>query len=268
MSTLSPLRRAILLIGGLLSLGVITLAVLSIVDAMGRTTVHHDSPPLDLAGRPLTIRDNGGDIDLSNSPDGRVHISYDVVYGLRQPTAEVVSTSDSVRLEAHCREWLPFSHCEVNYHVQVPTGVTVDVKSSAGEVTAHDLTGHITLNSSAGDITADRIGGDALTLHSSAGEVVARQLTATSVDASSSAGDVNLNFRAAPAKVTARSSAGDVHLTVPPASTGDDGLYRVEAISSAGEHHVDPILQSGTSARTITATSSAGDVTVSRSPAS
>jgi Toastrack DUF4097 len=266
MHTLTPLRRVILLVGGLVSLGFIAVAVLSLVDEMGRTTSNQDQA-FAVAGKLVNIHNGPGSVEVVRSPDDQVHVHTTMEYGIVRPTYSVTSTPAGIQLESSCRGWLPFQHCDVHFRVQVPAGVTLRIDADAGDVDATGLAGDISLNSSAGEIRADRISGK-LRMVSSAGDVVGTNLESSAVDAHSSAGDVDLTFASAPQHVTATSSAGDVDVALPRDidPTAAD-LYVIAANAEAGDSTVDPTLQSGTSRRTVTATSSAGDVNVHRAPA-
>jgi hypothetical protein len=258
MRTLSPLRRTILVVGGLLSLGVITVAVLSIVDWMARTT-YEQNTAVATSGQRLVVHNNPGDIDVTPSTDGQVHVRLQVRYGLYRPSITQESTADGITLGAHCRGWVVgVNGCSVRYSVAVPPAFTVEVVASAGDISATGLTGQVSLISSAGDIRATGLSGT-LTMRTSAGDVRGTELRDGEVHARTSAGDVDLAFAEAPRDVTAQSSAGDVDVALP---TGE--LYLVDVRSSAGDEYVDPAMRSPESARTVTATTSAGDVTVHR----
>jgi DUF4097 and DUF4098 domain-containing protein YvlB len=254
MGTLSPLRKVILIVGGLLTLGVVAVSVLSIVDWMGRASYEHDFV-LPTEGHHLVVR-NTGDIVLTPSPDNQVHVHVRVQYGLYKPTLVQESTSDGVMLESHCRHWIGADSCEVDYSVLVPRSFDVEVIASAGDVSATGLSGTVKLTTSAGNLRAEQMSGE-LTLRSTAGDVRASDLRSSIVRARTAAGDIALAFSGVPQNVTAQATAGDVRVTVP------SGQYQVAASSTAGDEFVDPGLQSSESERKITATSTAGDVTVS-----
>jgi hypothetical protein len=267
--SLTPLRRTILVVGGLLSLLVITLTTLSIVDHLAHTSYQ---TPLEFAApgtHHLRVWAPHG-ISVTASTDGRVHVRKSVEYGLARPDFVEKPTADGVVLEANCHGWMAVSSCSVAYEVQVPPDFSIEAVSQTGDVSATGLAGSATLTTTAGTIQASQMSGN-LTLHTRAGEVVGIDLgripasgdagdskpDGPIVEARTSAGDIKLTFAVQPRKVTARTAAGDVEVMVPPGSG-----YRIEADTQAGEQHVDPSLESRGSDRTIVVTSSAGDVTV------
>lgn len=255
MGTLSPLRKAILVVGGLLSLGVITFSTLSMIDWMARTTDEHDT---DITPqRQSIVIHNSGDITVTPSPDDKVHVHTRVRYGLSKPQLFEQSASDGVILEARCHGWAGFDSCDVHYEVTVPASFRVEVLASVGDVSATGLTGTVTLSTTAGDVEANGLTGP-LTLRSTVGDVYGTGLRSDTVQARTSAGDVSLSFAASPHSVDAHSTVGDVDVAVPP------GRYRVQASSGAGDQFVDAALQSGDSDLRIDVSSNAGDVTVRR----
>jgi hypothetical protein len=279
---LSPQRKVILVLGGLLSLVVITLATLCIVDYMARTSYERDLEFAASGAKQLTVR-TSHEVSVTASQDGKVHVHKSVSYGLARPDFIERSAADGVTLEADCHGWLATSSCSVAYQVQVPREFRVTVVSSTGALSATGLDGNVQLTTAAGDIQVSRMGGD-LTLRTRAGNVVGTDLGESApdggnlsgkdptggatggsdlrgptVEARASAGDVTLAFTTAPRRVTARTSAGNVDVAVPPGSS-----YRIEPHSRAGNLHVAPSLESPGSSWTIVVSSSAGDVTVHR----
>jgi putative adhesin len=288
MSTLSPLRRAILVVGGLLSLGIIAVAVVSLIDTMGRTT-RTQTWQAD-AGDKVTIRSGTGDIDLVSTNDTRVHITADLKYGLLKPTlTQSRDENGALRLNANCNDWLPFSNCGVHFTVAVPVGKAVDVRSTAGDINATDLKStDITLHSTAGDIVAEDITGttinlsttagdinvtrthtDSLTLNSTAGDVVGDDLARAvgtdsghfGTNASTTAGDINLNYLTAPDTVTAKATAGDVVLGLP----GVPGGYDLTLRGDQGRDN-DSVENRADSPRKIDARSTVGTVVIEPLP--
>jgi hypothetical protein len=266
---LSPQRKAILVVGGLLSLIVITLTTLTMVDHLGHTSYERDSEFAASGTRHLRVWAPHG-ISITTSTDGKVHVHKSVEYGLARPELVEKPTANGVVLEADCHGWMAVSSCSVAYEVRVPPDFSIEAVSQTGDVSATGLTGNATLTTTAGTIQVGQLSGN-LKLHTRAGEVVGIDLGRSpasgdaggsepdgpTVDARTSAGDVTLTFAAPPRKVTAHTSAGNVEVTVPPGSG-----YRIDADTRAGDQHVDHSLESRGSDRFIVVTSSAGDVTV------
>jgi len=253
---LSPARRMVLVGGGLLVFASLAYGVFWVVALLTRTS-YERTDSFDPVGRRVTVSSDSGRVELRPSRDGRVHVETQVRYGLRAPEVVTESGPDGVRLQGTCGPWTLL--CSVNLVVDVPPGLEVVAHSSAGSVRSEGLSGSQSLTSSAGTVVVEGASGP-LHLRSSAGGVRADGLRAEVVDAQSSAGRVVLSFLAGPRDVRARSSAGGVAIALP---TGD-GPYAVEASTSAGTARVD-VATAPTSARRVSATSSAGDVEVTPS---
>ena len=207
----------------------------------------------------LTLSGGGGDVRLVSAPAGSpVTVTEHVTRGLTEPKRTNTLTGGVLRLSASCSDFVG-SSCSVNYEVTVPRGVPVVARSSAGDVEAVGLVSEraLELSSEAGDVVLTDVSAPAMTLHSSAGDVIGTGLGTGRVRATSSAGDVHLELvRPAPQSVFVNSSAGDVSLMVP------DLTYAVRASTSAGDLSNGAVRNDPDSPRTLTATSSAGDVSI------
>jgi Putative adhesin len=259
MSTLTPLRRAILLVGGLLALGVITVAVLSIVDSLGRTTAERDDT-LSTRDGSLIVRNGSGPVDLVPSHDSAVHIHTTMEYGIFHPSVEIAEESGSVTLRSSCRgDWLPMTKCEVRYRIEVPANTKLDVHATTGDISATELTGGtISLQSTAGTIAVDHITASALVLHSNVGDLSAIDISTPNVDARATAGTIMLEFDKTPDKVKAHTTVGDVNIAIPPTAG-----YDITTSTNAGNATVDSAIpQDASSKHTVDASTTAGDLVI------
>jgi hypothetical protein len=232
--SLSPARRATLVVGGLFALALIAFGTWSLIELLGQVTEEHLLTLTPTASH-LTI-DTDGDIQIASGEVSDVQIVERVRHSVGRPKIEETSTRDGVVLRGKCG-WYA-SNCSVTFVVTIPRGLAVDAHSSAGDITMTGEAGPVQLSSSAGDISATGLRSDR-------------------VEAKSSAGDVRLRFDVPPHTVTAHSSAGDVDVAVPRVAGG----YRALASASAGDEAIE-VPTDPTSTRVIDATSSAGDVTI------
>ncbi|MDX6254268.1 MAG: hypothetical protein QOJ11_602 [Frankiales bacterium] len=247
-------RRTLLTLGVPLSLAFIGYGALGIVNAVGLT---HYAQSVDLVAtaQVLTVDTSDGYVRLQPSSDGAVHVHAKGVYSLSKPKLSTTSTSTGVTVTGRqCNGGILV--CSQDITIDVPAGFRVTARSSGGGVSASGLTGALNLRSSAGDVEVDRPSGQ-LTLSSSAGDVSATNAHSTEVSASSSAGDVSLAFSTPPNRVLASSSAGDVTIRVPVSVP-----YKVSGSTSGGGQRDIRVPQDDASTRTITADSSAGDVSI------
>jgi hypothetical protein len=231
---LTPGRKAMLAVGGLFAVALIAVGTWTAIQALGTTTETRHLTLTPTAGR-LIIHTNG-DIQITTSGGSDVQVTEQIKHSIGRPRLEETSTGEGVVLHGNC-PWYT-SICGVSYQITVPSGLSVEATTSAGDITISGATGNLRLSSSAGDITATGLRSD-------------------SVQARSSAGDVSLGFDVPPTAVTGHTSAGDIDVTLPAA----DGGYRVHVHTSAGDHHV-TVPTDPQSSRVIDATTSAGDVEV------
>jgi hypothetical protein len=172
-----------------------------------------------------------GDVSLTPSADGQVHVRTVVRHGLGEPEVVEESTPAGVRLAVDCNDLLA-SGCDVRYLVEVPPAFEVHVGGAAGDVTASRLTGPVTVERMAGDIAVFDMAGP-LDLSSAAGEITAVGLRSEVVRAVSHTGDLRLELLAAPRSLDLRSDAGEIDLAVP-----GDVAYRLDARTAAGDERV------------------------------
>lgn len=202
----------------------------------------------------LQLSSNAGDVTLTASPDGAVHVRTDARYGLLAPELTEESTPAGVRLSAACRGFLG-SGCQVDYTVAVPAGFAVTVTAGSGQVTAHDLTGRLEVDASSGDVVLSGVGGD-VGVRAYGGDVTATGLRAGSVRAETSWGDVTLALAAPARSVLARTDRGDIDVGLPAGRS-----YRVDAASATGNRRVAVPTDAAADAA-VTADTGSGDVSV------
>jgi DUF4097 and DUF4098 domain-containing protein YvlB len=247
-------RRTLLTFGVPLSLAFIGYGALGIINAVGLT---HYTQSVDLVATAhvLTVNANEGSLDLQPSPDGDVHVRVKGVYSLSKTKLSTASTSAGVTVTGRACNGGVFI-CSQDMTIEVPADFQVTARSDGGDVSASGLTGALNLRSSAGDVHVDGPSGQ-LTLSSSAGDVSVANAHSSEVSATSSAGDVRLGFSVPPTRVLASSSAGDVTIGVPSSVP-----YKVSGSTSGGGNRNIRVPTDDTSSRSITADTSAGDVSI------
>ena len=250
------IRRALLVVAGLVALALVAQGTYHLLDLAAR---HTTTERASYDGVRALVIEDASDVHLTSAPAGApVQVLAHITEGLRTPSRSAERSADgTLALSASCPGFFG-GHCKVSYEVRVPSGTIVRAEADAGDVVAEDLfsANPVELKSSAGDVTAIDVTAPSITLFSSAGDVEARGLSADRVDLGSSAGDVLVSLRTPADRLVADSSAGDVDVLVP------DAVYRVDATSSAGDVDASDVRTDPGSARTITAHSSAGDVRV------
>jgi hypothetical protein len=200
----------------------------------------------------LTVSAGPGEVVLVPSPDADVHVRTVSRFGVDRPELVEESTAAGVALASDCRSL--GSACETSYTVAVPAGFAVTVQRS-GSVSAHDLTGPLTVQSTYGDVELTQLSGD-ITV-STGGDITGTGLRGASITGDTRYGDVTLAFVSAPRHVALGSSSGDVDLGVPAGRS-----YRVDAASVTGDAGRISIPTDPAADATIRVTTETGDVRV------
>jgi len=228
-STASPNRRGVLLLGVIFSVALIAVGVLWIIARMAETTEQR-SFAFTPTGNRVAVDSPAGDVDVTASPDRQVHVRRQARFGFARPTFREELTPTGLVLDADCTWW--FSPCRVDYVIAVPPDMAGDVKTSAGRVSARDLTGDVVLRTSAGSIDVDDVSGS-LRLDTSAGSVTGDRIGSGTVQVDTSAGSVDLTFANAPDRVDVRTSAGSIDVLLP-----GDATYAIQHQASAGSSDI------------------------------
>lgn len=271
--TSRPVRVLLFGLGGVLTLLMVLWGSAQALDAL---SIEEESGARAYRGvTEIDLRHAHGNVDLVRAGGSATIVAIDARHGfLSAHEREDTLRGGVLRLRGSC-DFVTIGTCEEDYRIEVPRGVTVSVRTSAGETTATGLRGgDLELRSSAGPVTATGIRAGEIVLRSNAGPVKADGVRARRIEADSRAGGVFVE-RSVARRVEATSSAGktEIELLRPPLSVAADSSaggvtvwvpdvgYAVDAHTSAGEEDVQ-VRQRPGSRRKVNAESSAGDVSV------
>ncbi|RVX38163.1 putative adhesin [Nonomuraea polychroma] len=126
--------------------------------------------------------------------------------------------------------------CSVDYEIEVPKGLAVDLDSGSGNITLRALTGDIDVHVGSGDVDATDLAGK-------------------KVVAEAGSGNVELKYTTAPASAQLKAGSGDIVLNVP------DGAYDVRTDTGSGDETVS-VKNDGSSPNKISLTAGSGNVSV------
>ncbi|MGI5282812.1 DUF4097 family beta strand repeat-containing protein [Nonomuraea polychroma] len=126
--------------------------------------------------------------------------------------------------------------CSVDYEIEVPKGLAVDLDSGSGNITLRALTGDIDVHVGSGDVDATDLAGK-------------------KVVAEAGSGNVELKYTTAPASAQLKAGSGDIVLNVP------DGPYDVRTDTGSGDETVS-VKNDGSSPNKISLTAGSGNVSV------
>ncbi|TFD20688.1 DUF4097 family beta strand repeat-containing protein [Cryobacterium sp. TMT4-10] len=197
-------------------------------------------------------------IDLRPSTDGQVHVDARGTYFGATPTLSVTTSDDVTTITGGCpRQW--FGYCSLQLKVTMPASLPLTVTSQNGGLSAAGLTGSQKLVTTNGGIQMTGTRGD-VELITTNGAIRVLESASRRVNATTTNGKVELDFAAPPSAVVARSTNGTVTVRVP----GDDTTYAVDAHTTNGTIESGSVPTDPSSRRTITASTTNGNVTISR----
>jgi putative adhesin len=255
-------RRRPLVAGGLvLTALLVGVASLFAVNAMARQTVQ-DKHTYGFTGSALSIDAALGDVHIVPGKAGEITVARRLTYGLRRPFVEERIDGDTFRVsDRRCTAEVAFD-CEVQWLLQVPRDIDVEVTTQTGSITVSGMSNTVKLVSESGEVRALASSGKLVTLRSRTGDVSAQNVSSEQVVATSINGDVSLAFRAPPSLVVGRSETGNVGVILP---DGDES-YRIEAKSLQDGIRTVTAKDDPDSRRRINVRSTKGDVSVLQNP--
>lgn len=187
--------------------------------------------------RQVTLDVDTGGITVDAGSDQALTARITRIYAFWGPTVKSTAQAGVVHLVGDCPLLGVITACRADFAVVAPAGAKVNASSTAGGIMVTGIFGPVTATSTAGGVAVLRS-------------------RSPQVRASSTAGDVRVEAVTLPTRVEATTSAGDVDVVVP------RGSYRVDASAGAGSVNITGITRDDSSPRTITASATAGNVTV------
>ncbi|MBG0815973.1 DUF4097 family beta strand repeat-containing protein [Planomonospora sp. ID82291] len=184
----------------------------------------------------LSVDAQAGDIVVNESARSGIRVTETLHWNNDKPKTEHSVDGGTLTLKYDCPSGFGVVSCSVDYKVEIPKGLRVQIETGAGDITLRSLTGEVEAGSGAGDIEASGLAGKAFV-------------------ADTGAGDIEAGFTAAPDRVDVETGAGDATVRLP------KGPYRVDVSSGAGDETV-KVDKDPSAARTVKVSSGAGDAKV------
>ncbi|MEU8323699.1 DUF4097 family beta strand repeat-containing protein [Nonomuraea sp. NPDC048881] len=183
----------------------------------------------------LHLRSGSGNVTVTESDAAHVSVTERLYWSNDKPRAAHKVEGGTLSVSYDCEK--SWGTCGVEYQVEVPKGVPVDLDTGSGDLTLRSLTGPLDLEAGSGDIKGDGLGGKKLLVKEGSG-------------------NVTLKYAVAPESVELSAGSGDVVLTVP------DETFDVKASTASGDASVS-VKKDGSSPRKMSLTTGSGDITVS-----
>ncbi|WP_020541794.1 DUF4097 family beta strand repeat-containing protein [Nonomuraea coxensis] len=181
--------------------------------------------------------DNGsGDAVITESGGTSVRVTETLRWrGDSKPKPEHKVEGGALALSYTCPSNL--GSCGVDYKIEIPKGLAVDLDSGSGDITLRALSGDVKV-------------------HVGSGDVDAADLTGKTVVADAGSGNVELKYATAPTSAQLKTGSGDISLFVP------DGAYDVSTDVGSGDVKVS-VKNDRSSPNKISLRAGSGNVSVS-----
>jgi hypothetical protein len=163
----------------------------------------------------LEINGASGSIQIEASERDTIEVRAEISDGLRKTGESRKVVGDTLQLHSTCPNF-GTNFCSVNYRVQVPRDIALDLNSDNGSIRLSNVSGPLKLSMDNG-------------------RVEGTQLRSAAVTTDTDNGSVRLEFAAAPTMVTATADNGDVEIVVP----NDGAAYNVATHTDNGSETVE-----------------------------
>jgi DUF4097 and DUF4098 domain-containing protein YvlB len=220
------------------SAAIVTLVVLG-MGAGWLATLHSKTTRYSVAA-PLTRVElvvSSGDAQIVGTQSTTLEVRRTDKYAFgHQATEQRSLTRGVLRISSRCPKVVVGS-CSASYELAVPETVTVDVRTTDGDVRLEGFRGTASVQTGAGNVNVDAYCGFDLS-------------------ATTGSGDVRIAAACSPAHLEVRTSSGDAVAMVPP------GRYRIRAASGSGPPRVSGVTSDPRAPFTIDMSSRTGNVTI------
>jgi hypothetical protein len=289
---LTPARRAILILGVPVVFAVLGWAAYNAVALADQVSYRaHVSAPV--TGRRVSVSVGSADATFLPGSGRRILINAELRGSLGRPSFRWRSTAAGLALSSACPPML-VGTCSQSYVITVPGGLPVSLSDTSGDLTADDLSGHVTVSDNSGnlnaaglsgtlslaegsgdldasglsgaaslsdysgDIMVSGLRGGAVRLVSNSGEITVTGLAGTDVVGRNVSGDITLTFTRVPRRVVVTDGSGNITLVLPQGAT----RYHVVARDGSGNTTIS-VPRAPNSPYSIIATDGSGDINIS-----
>lgn len=221
---------------------------------------HPDHRSFALTGTALTIETVNADLTLAPADVDQVQVERRIEVwkaGGSKPDISWSMSGSTLTLKVKCG-W-GIGSCSVHHIVRVPRDVAVTVRGDNSDISADGFSAPLALTSTNGDISASGETGP-LELDATNGDIAATGVRSSRITARTTRGDLSLSFAAAPSGVRASATEGDVTVRLP----GDAPGYHLDLHSTVGDINHPGLSDTAGSPRTISLTTTVGDINLLR----
>ncbi|HEX4981099.1 MAG TPA: DUF4097 family beta strand repeat-containing protein [Ilumatobacteraceae bacterium] len=251
----SGAHTAWLAAGSILTVGAFGWGTFNVVDLLAHE-VRSVSETIDAEGLSMIDIDNStGRVVVTGTDTGKITIVARISDGLRATGNSTRVVDDRLEIRATC-PLFGSMWCSVDYQIEVPAGIDLDINADDGRVEVVDVRGALTIDDDNGSIDIRGAAGP-LRATTDNGSIDATGVRSETVSADSDNGSVEIVMVTPPRELAASTDNGSVTVVLP--DTPD--AYAVDASTDNGRVS-NNVRTDPTSSRTITLSSDNGNVTV------
>ncbi|MBB4936889.1 hypothetical protein FHR32_001194 [Streptosporangium album] len=182
----------------------------------------------------LSLKSGSGDADITETGGNAVRVVEMLRWNDEKPETEHKVDGDLLSMSYDCpAKW---DNCGVDYKIEIPKGLQVDLDGGSGDITLTSLTGPIGVSVGSGNVKGTGLAGE-------------------QVSVETRSGDAELKYTAVPGGVDMKTGSGNATLHVP------DGPYEVRTKAGSGEIQVS-VKNVVSSPHKVTMTTGSGDINV------
>src|SRR5260370_5974962 len=193
----------------------------------------------------LEITNASGDVDITGSADGKVHIRGDVRasgFGFDNPQKRLDDTIANPPIEQKGstirigKEFSNLRNISISYNIQVPHDTEINATVASGAQTIRNVTGPVTVHAASGSIRLEKIERDAQV--TTASGTISASDVGSELHTSTASGDVSISN--VKGDVRANAVSGVIHITKPCArfvGSNTSGEVQIPATSNDVKAH-------------------------------
>ncbi|MFI6792491.1 DUF4097 family beta strand repeat-containing protein [Nonomuraea sp. NPDC050383] len=227
--------KAILLVGGLVTTAMVLTGcgLQNITKAADQATLSYEVK--EKVAR-LVLVGGAGETVISEGDGSVVKVVETLRWTSAKPTTEHKVEGDALAMRYDCPEAM--DNCSVDYTIEVPKGMAVDVATGSGGIRLKALGGPIKTKVGSGDLEGTGLTGTQIKVEAGSGDAMLKYATPPdSVDLVIGSGNAKIELPGGPYNVDAKAKSGDATVSV---KTDHNSPHKVVARVDSGDVSILP----------------------------
>ncbi|MEV0146689.1 MULTISPECIES: DUF4097 family beta strand repeat-containing protein [unclassified Nonomuraea] len=184
----------------------------------------------------LVLVGGAGEVVISAADGGVVKVAETLRWTSAKPTTEHKVEGDALAMRYDCPKAM--DNCSVDYTIEVPKGMAVDVATGSGDIRLQALGGPVKAKVGSGDLEGTGLTGTEIKVEAGSGDTTLKYATTPdSVDLVVGSGNTKIELPGGPYNVDAKARSGDATVSV---KTDLNSPHKVVARAGSGDVSVLP----------------------------